>query len=295
MVLYVAVMIGLGLIVGVAGYFLTTKPAEVHAPIPGLEYKNVEKDNAEAVLKRYLEELKLKDKKDLISYLSGDDGRKIVDLTGYYDSENISLNNFEILKIERTGNDEFDFVVREYQGDAKYGVIGYYDNRYKLVKAEEKYLIASVDMGEYIDTSEVKDWKLLKNIEKGYEIRYPENFFYQEPEITVSSMAGSSSLSGCYARNFKGFIVRKIEIGGQQFCLSESTEGAAGNTYVDSSYTNVEKNRIATLHFIVRYPNCGALGSATDQAYKNCDESNKKGPVTVERVVSTFKFIELQK
>jgi hypothetical protein len=292
MVLSVAVMVGIGVILGLAGYFLTTKPHEARAPvvITGIELKNEERDAAEAVLKSYLEELKTKNVKELVSYFSSDAISKNESLEGYYDDKNVGLDSFEILKAEKLGNERFAFTVREFQKDVKYGVVGYMDNRYEVAKSEDGYLLGMIAIGGYVDTSETKDWKLASDPEKGYEIKYPENFFYQEPEITVSTMAGASSLEGCYARNFKGFIVRKVEIAGRSYCLSESTEGTAGSTYVDSSYTNVEKNRIATLHFIVRYPDCGTLGVAADPAFINCDENNKKGPGTVERVVSTFKI-----
>lgn len=213
-------------------------------------------------------------------------------LKGYYDDKNVTLDSFEILKVEKTGNEKFSFTAREFQRDIKYGVVGYIDNRYEVAKTGDSYLLGPIGLGEYVDTSEARNWKLAGSSEKGYEIRYPENFFYKEPEITVSTMAGASSLEGCYARNFKGFIVRKVEIAGRTYCLSESTEGTAGSTYVDSSYTNVEKNRIATLHFIVRYPDCGALGVSADAAFINCDENNKRGPGIVERVVSTFEISE---
>ena len=296
MVLSVAIMIGMGIALGIVGYFLTVKPGKVRAPIviTGTEFKNEEKDAAETVLKSYLEELKAKDKMELISYFSDDAKTAVKNLSGYYDSKNVHLDNFEILKVEKTGNKQFAFTVREFQRDLKYGIVGYFDNKYTLLKSEDKYLLSAVELGEYVDTGETKDWTLSKNTEAGYEIRYPENFFYQKPEITVSEMAGSSSLEGCYARNFKGFIVRKVQIGEHTYCLSESTEGTAGSTYVDSSYTNVEKNRIATLHFIVRYPDCGALGKAGEAEYIKCEDENKKGPGIVERVVSTFKFIEVQ-
>ncbi|MFA6096507.1 MAG: hypothetical protein WC788_02660 [Candidatus Paceibacterota bacterium] len=294
MVLYVAVMVGIGLILGLAGYFLTTKPYKARAPvvITGIELKNEEKEKAESVLKGYLEELRTKSVKELASYFTSDALIKNESLSGYYDDRNVGLDSFEILKAEKLGNEQFGFVVREFQKDVKYGVVGYVENRYELSKTEDSYLLGPIVLGEYVDTGETKDWKLVSDPAKGYEIKYPENFFYQEPEITVSTMAGSSSLEGCYARNFKGFIVRKVEIAGRSYCLSESTEATAEGTYVDSSYTNVEKNRIATLHFIVRYPDCGALGVATDAAFINCDENNKKGPGIVERVVSTFKIME---
>lgn len=294
MVLSVSIIIGIGIALGVVGYFLTTKPGTVRAPITGIEFKNEEKDAAETVLRSYLEELKTKDKKELASYFSEDMKAAVENLAGYYDNKNVRLDNFEILKVEKTGNNEFDFTVRESQRDLKYGIVGYFDNKYKLSKSEDEYLLGQIRVGEYVDTGETKDWILSRNPQKGYEIKYPKNFFYQEPEITISEMAGSSSLEGCYARNFKGFIVRKVQIGEHTYCLSESTEGTAGSTYVDSSYTNVEKNRIATLHFIVRYPDCGALGKAGEAAYIKCDEENEKGSGFVERVVSTFRFIEVQ-
>lgn len=291
MVLSVSIVIGIGIALGVVGYFLTTKPGTVRAPITGIEFKNEEKDAAETVLKGYLEELKTKDKKELVSYFSEDAKAAAENLAGYYDNKNVRLDNFEILKVEKAGNNEFDFTVRESQRDLKYDLVGYFDNKYKLLKSEDKYLLEAIEPGKYVDTSETKDWILSRNSQKGYEIKYPENFFYQEPEITVSTMAGTSSLQGCYTRNFKGFMVKKVEIGDLSYCLAESTGAAAGSTYVDSTYTNVQGSKIVTLHFIVKYANCGNYGTEESEEYKKCESENEKGPGTTERVVYTFKMI----
>lgn len=74
MVLSVAFMVGIGAILGLAGYFLTTKPYKARAPvvITGIELKNEEKDAAEVALKSYLEDLKTKNVKELASYFSSD-------------------------------------------------------------------------------------------------------------------------------------------------------------------------------------------------------------------------------
>lgn len=288
-VLKVALIVFAAFFFAIAVYYFMAPPEEVQAPASE-EVKSESKDAAEETIKSYLEEFKLKDKVEMTSYFSERAFNGIKNLSEYYGDSRVKLDTYKILKAEKAGEDEFGFLIRETQKDSRYGIIGYTDNKYIVKKSGDGYIIDSVEAGIYVNTGETKDWKIVKNEEKGYEITYPENFFYQEPEITVSKMAGSSSLQGCYARTFRGFIVKKVEIEGMQYCLAESTGKAAGSVYVDSTYTNVKGNRIATLHFIVRYLDCGAVGTERNLEYANCDIANKKGPAIVERVVSTFKI-----
>ncbi len=85
--------------------------------------------------------------------------------------------------------------------------------------------------------------------------------------------------------------MKKVKIGETSYCLTESTEGAAGSIYVDSSYTNVEGDRIITLHFIVRYADCGVFGAKKELRSFDCERFNSSGPKMTEKTVETFKII----
>lgn len=50
--------------------------------------------------------------------------------------------------------------------------------------------------------------------------------------------------------------VTKKNINGMDYCIKLKSEGAAGSTYTDYSYTFLKDDRLVTLNFVLRYPNC---------------------------------------
>jgi hypothetical protein len=51
--------------------------------------------------------------------------------------------------------------------------------------------------------------------------------------------------------------VNKKEINGQKYCISASSEGAAGSVYTQYTYTTVIGNNVYLIKFVTRYTNCG--------------------------------------
>ncbi|MFZ2970251.1 MAG: YgjV family protein [Minisyncoccia bacterium] len=289
----VTLIVGIGAVIGLSGYMTVIKPNKVAAPAEVKVEKNRadEQKVAEMILKGYMEVLAAGDKDGLLPYVSPEMEKKIGGWPDDLGSLNMHLGKFEILSAEKINEQEFRFTVREYQELDGSGVIGYADNAYTIKKTGNRYLVSSIEEGEYAVLVETSGWKTFQSEEKGYEYKYPENFFLQDPDISIAKMAGPSSLEGCYTRKFSGFDVKKVKIGDIFYCLTESTEGTAGSTYVDSSYTNVDGDRIITLHFIVRYPDCGALGEKTELKFIDCERLNLSGPKMTEKTVETFKLI----
>lgn len=288
-----ALIVGIGAVIGLSGYMTVIKPNKVAAPAEVKVEKSRadEQKVAEMILKGYMEVLAAGDKDGLLPYVSPEMEKKIGGWPDDLGSLNTHLGKFEILSAEKINEQEFRFTVREYQERDGSGVIGYADNAYTIKKAVNRYLVSSIEEGEYAVLVETSDWKTFQSEEKGYKYKYPENFFLQDPDISIAKMASPSSMEGCYTRKFSGFDVKKVKIGDIFYCLTESTEGAAGSTYVDSSYTNVDGDRIITLHFIVRYSDCGALGKKTELKFIDCERLNLSGPKMTEKAVETFKLI----
>jgi hypothetical protein len=51
--------------------------------------------------------------------------------------------------------------------------------------------------------------------------------------------------------------ISKRKINGQKYCISASSEGAAGSVYTQYAYTTVIGNNVYLIQFVARYSNCG--------------------------------------
>ena len=52
------------------------------------------------------------------------------------------------------------------------------------------------------------------------------------------------------------FSISKREINNKKYCISASSEGAAGSVYTEYSYATVIENKVYSIKFIARYPQC---------------------------------------
>ncbi len=50
--------------------------------------------------------------------------------------------------------------------------------------------------------------------------------------------------------------ISKTEINSRKYCVSASSEGAAGSVYTQYSYTTVIEGNVYLINFVARYPNC---------------------------------------
>lgn len=94
---------------------------------------------------------------------------------------------------------------------------------------------------------------------------YPENLGASyistqswPPQISISEEGQQMTCSETFSeRSFPQRITRKRTINGNDYCVSALSEGAAGTIYTDYSYSRVIEDRIITLNFILKYPQCG--------------------------------------
>lgn len=52
------------------------------------------------------------------------------------------------------------------------------------------------------------------------------------------------------------FRISKKEMNGRKYCISASSEGAAGSVYTEYAYATVIENKVYLIKFIARYPQC---------------------------------------
>lgn len=52
------------------------------------------------------------------------------------------------------------------------------------------------------------------------------------------------------------FSISKREINNKKYCISASSEGAAGSVYTEYSYATVIENKVYSIKFIAHYPQC---------------------------------------
>ncbi len=143
-----------------------------------------------------------------------------------------------------------------------------------------------------LDIDETASWSLRRNEENKFEIKYPDNFFFQEPEITISKIADKNSIKDCVARKFSDFEVKKVKINNISYCVAESSGVVAGIKYVDSSYTGIINQKLVTLHFVLKYKNCETFGPVKSPEYILCEYLNSDAPRVTEKIVSTFKLAD---
>jgi hypothetical protein len=148
----------------------------------------------------------------------------------------------------------------------------------------------------FIETEyETTGWKTYRNEEYRVEIKYPEEFFWLEPEIRISDCDDANFPNECPDIETEPAPFppeeEKITINDITFCLQKTGEGAAGSTYVSYYYTTIKNKKCLTLYLVLRYSNCGNF---TDEVIrKQCEEENNITiPETLNQILSTFRFLE---
>lgn len=178
---------------------------------------------------------------------------------------------------------------------------------YKGVKILDKVPINLDCLGEEEKTDETLGWKTYTNNEYGFEMKYPENFFFSEPKITTvdcdylnfSKQCPYIPVSGFNIDNEKdleiaiekGLIkIEKVKINDGDYCLQQLSEGAAGSIYTNYYYTTVKDEKCIALNLISHDVNCGVFGSADEENYKKCEDEKITKSEIFNKITSTFKF-----
>lgn len=74
------------------------------------------------------------------------------------------------------------------------------------------------------------------------------NFKVINGEIECEEISPELSLS---------FRISRRELNGRKYCISASSEGAAGSVYTEYTYATVAGGEVYLIKFVVRYNNCG--------------------------------------
>ncbi|MCX6764666.1 MAG: hypothetical protein NTU58_03100 [Candidatus Nealsonbacteria bacterium] len=180
---------------------------------------------------------------------------------------------------------------------------------HKGVKILDKMPINLDCWQEEKKTDETFGWKTYTNNEHGFEMKYPENFFFSEPKITTTSCDYLDFSKQCpyvpvpgfnienekdlEAATEKGLIkIEKVKINDRNYCLQQSSEGAAGSIYTNYYYTTVKNDKCISLNLVLYDINCGVLGSADEENYKKCEDGKIKKSEILDKIIFTFKFLK---
>jgi len=115
-------------------------------------------------------------------------------------------------------------------------------------------------------------WKTFIDEKQGIEFKYPEKLLADyvsalewPPKVTLATgtfscveTLGASSLP---ARTLKRTVDNRV------YCLEAMSEGAAGSVYTNYTYTTQKDDKVITVKFILRYPQCD---NYDDPAKTNC-------------------------
>lgn len=158
-------------------------------------------------------------------------------------------------------------------------------------------------------SNEFSDWKIYRNQQFAVEIKYPDNFFQNEPLVigndcnyqdfpnqcqNINEIIIANNLESRENLQYPEYWVNpqgdKVSSNNINFCLFKRIDAAAGTRYEDSYYLTVKNNKCVILRLITPYPNCQNYADQTN--ISKCEQDNLDKPDTINKVLSTFKFIE---
>jgi len=180
-------------------------------------------------------------------------------------------------------------------------------------RPEQPYQPVEIKKTESVIKDETADWKVYRNDEYGFEMKYPEELLSTEPlqpKMKSIDCDYANFANKCPFVPIEGFTgseeeairqgfakTERLVINGKPFCLQTMVEGAAGTTYVTYNYTTVRDKKCLVLSFAVPYPNCSNYlpisNPEIQKAYDQCKTENEiTKPETINQMLSTFRFIE---
>ena len=159
----------------------------------------------------------------------------------------------------------------------------------------------------FIEIDKTADWQIYKSEDYGFEIKYPEDWPVEESNIIITDCNYTNFPEKCpniieqqeiaegnpyvppYWLKAEG---EKITINNIPFCLNETSDAAMGHWSEDKYYTTVKNNKCLTINLFTIYTKCQWGYDLESEEYKECEEINKLKRETINKIISTFKFID---
>jgi len=104
---------------------------------------------------------------------------------------------------------------------------------------------------------------------KNLEIKFPESLnqkYIHEtkwpPIVTIneSDQASPCEVTGPYEETGPASSlatrVSRVFLGGEVYCIEASSEGAAGSTYTEYTYTTIKGDKLISINFTLQFPRC---------------------------------------
>lgn len=169
-----------------------------------------------------------------------------------------------------------------------------------------------------------KGWKIYKNSDYGFELKFPEDFFdiNQQPKLLIGDcnynvfpnkcpninnivakdMASDGGDLAIAESNVSspGFwddpMGQKQTINNVQYCLHIAGDAATGHAFNYFYFTTVKNKKCLIIYLATSTENCDFYlpleEGNTEQAknYNNCLKTNESQPKLLDEIISTFKF-----
>jgi hypothetical protein len=162
-------------------------------------------------------------------------------------------------------------------------------------KISGSWRITDVVLGEY-DATSISGWKTYTTA-NGITLQYPDPFpaqyislasDAQMPKIEVlstpySCTKGTKVINGIETRVDEGTI------NGRTYCVTESSEGAAGSVYTTYTYTTTISGKVVRGSFVLRSVQCANYEEPNKSACQNEHESFDLDSL-VDRIAQTVRF-----
>ncbi len=132
----------------------------------------------------------------------------------------------------------------------------------------------------------IGDWTEFKDKASGFKFSYPVDGLYKGPNISVYDCDKSSVINNCKT-DLKKRIERNIEeINGVSYCLTTTSEGAAGTHYSTYKYVGAKNDQCVDIEMMTS-ASCGGLDGE-----ENINKCFARERNLIKEITSTFVFEE---
>lgn len=145
-----------------------------------------------------------------------------------------------------------------------------------------------------VNQEENNSWQTFTDKEQNLEFQYPANLTAKyihtvswPPIITVKAGQQLDCQETSAASSLPQRVKRR-QVDNRVYCVSASSEGAAGSVYTEYSYTTAWNGKIAKLSFTLRYPQCYNYDEPKQTECKNERESFDLDSV-IDRIFTSLK------